>query len=214
MRGWLICSVIYLALTAFPVKLEAVERARIGTEPQTAGDDDRQQQDQPDPAGGADLLGQRRGGSRRPAAAMDRDGRIGRQTHHLVTLIHASLHEDPRTIGRAEHPVRPEIRSSSVPLQVSHLAADLRLLHYRLLLLKSRFTLEAVENRERYLQAPGIGVQHLGAVFSNDSIVSDQRRWNLVLARLKAAEMPPSQSRQQPTSAQRQAVVDWIEAVG
>ncbi|HJQ25623.1 MAG TPA: CvpA family protein [Blastocatellia bacterium] len=27
LRGWLICSVIYLALTAFPVKLEAVERA-------------------------------------------------------------------------------------------------------------------------------------------------------------------------------------------
>lgn len=27
LRGWLICSVVYLALTAFPVKLEAVERA-------------------------------------------------------------------------------------------------------------------------------------------------------------------------------------------
>lgn len=26
-RGWLICSVIYLALTAFPVRLEAVEQA-------------------------------------------------------------------------------------------------------------------------------------------------------------------------------------------
>jgi membrane protein required for colicin V production len=26
-RGWLICSAIYLALTAFPVKLEAVEKA-------------------------------------------------------------------------------------------------------------------------------------------------------------------------------------------
>jgi len=26
-RGWLICSAIYLALTAFPVKIEAVERA-------------------------------------------------------------------------------------------------------------------------------------------------------------------------------------------
>ncbi len=26
-RGWLVCSVLYLALTAFPVKLEAVERA-------------------------------------------------------------------------------------------------------------------------------------------------------------------------------------------
>ncbi len=27
LRGWIICSVIYLALTAFPVKIEAVERA-------------------------------------------------------------------------------------------------------------------------------------------------------------------------------------------
>jgi membrane protein required for colicin V production len=29
-RGWLICSVIYLALTAFPLKLEAVQRATFG----------------------------------------------------------------------------------------------------------------------------------------------------------------------------------------
>jgi membrane protein required for colicin V production len=28
-RGWLICSAIYLALTAFPIKLEAVEQARL-----------------------------------------------------------------------------------------------------------------------------------------------------------------------------------------
>jgi membrane protein required for colicin V production len=28
-RGWLVCSTIYLALTAFPVKIEAVERARF-----------------------------------------------------------------------------------------------------------------------------------------------------------------------------------------
>src|SRR5258706_7583588 len=48
---------------------------------------------------------------------------------------------------------------------------------------------------------------------TQDSVVSDQRRWNLVLARLEAGEMPPSQSRQQPTSAQRRAVVDWIETV-
>ena len=27
LRGWLVCSVIYLALTAFPVKLDAVEKA-------------------------------------------------------------------------------------------------------------------------------------------------------------------------------------------
>ena len=30
MRGWLVCSVIYLALTAFPFKPEAVERAMFG----------------------------------------------------------------------------------------------------------------------------------------------------------------------------------------
>ena len=46
-----------------------------------------------------------------------------------------------------------------------------------------------------------------------ESVTSDQRRWNLVLARLKAGEMPPSQSRQQPTPAQRQSVIDWIETV-
>ena len=48
---------------------------------------------------------------------------------------------------------------------------------------------------------------------TQDSVTSDQRHWNLVLSRLKAGEMPPSQSRQQPTQAQRQSVVDWIEAV-
>ena len=48
---------------------------------------------------------------------------------------------------------------------------------------------------------------------TQDSVISDQRHWNLVLARLKAGEMPPSQSRQQPTPAQRQSVVDWIETV-
>ena len=30
LRGWLICSVVYLALTAFPVRPEAVERATFG----------------------------------------------------------------------------------------------------------------------------------------------------------------------------------------
>src|SRR6266545_2595028 len=48
---------------------------------------------------------------------------------------------------------------------------------------------------------------------TQDSVVGDQRHWNLVLARLKAGEMPPSQSRQHPTPAQRQSVVDWIDAV-
>ena len=49
---------------------------------------------------------------------------------------------------------------------------------------------------------------------TQDSVVGDQRHWNLVLTRLKAGEMPPTQSRQQPTPSQRQAIVDWIEAIG
>jgi mono/diheme cytochrome c family protein len=46
---------------------------------------------------------------------------------------------------------------------------------------------------------------------TQESVVSDPHHWNLVLTRLRAAEMPPSQSRQQPTTAQRQSVIDWIE---
>ncbi len=34
-----------------------------------------------------------------------------------------------------------------------------------------------------------------------------------MLAGLKAGEMPPSQSRQQPTAAERQSVIDWIRAM-
>ena len=53
----------------------------------------------------------------------------------------------------------------------------------------------------------------LTSYVTQDSIIRDQRRWNLVLARLKAGEMPPSQSRQHPTPAQRQYVIDWIETI-
>src|SRR5262245_40941612 len=53
----------------------------------------------------------------------------------------------------------------------------------------------------------------LTAYATADSVVGDQRRWNLVAARLKAAEMPPVQSRRQPDAAAPQSVVEWIEAV-
>jgi hypothetical protein len=48
---------------------------------------------------------------------------------------------------------------------------------------------------------------------SQESIVADQHRWNLVLARLRAGEMPPSQSRQQPSAAERQSFIDLIDAI-
>ena len=49
---------------------------------------------------------------------------------------------------------------------------------------------------------------------SSESVTSDPRRWNLVLARLKAGEMPPPTARRQPSAAERQSVVSWIDAVG
>jgi hypothetical protein len=59
---------------------------------------------------------------------------------------------------------------------------------------------------------PAAGLD-LTSYATRDAVASDQRRWTLVLARLKAGEMPPSQSRQQPTQAQRQTVIDWIQAL-
>src|SRR4051812_12315948 len=61
-------------------------------------------------------------------------------------------------------------------------------------------------------QQPAAGFD-LTAYATVDSVVNDQWHWTLVAARLQAGEMPPRQSRQQPTPAQRQLVIDWIEAV-
>src|SRR5882672_4677334 len=36
----------------------------------------------------------------------------------------------------------------------------------------------------------------LASYATQESVISDPRRWNLVLTRLRASEMPPSQSRQ------------------
>src|SRR5262245_11074190 len=45
-----------------------------------------------------------------------------------------------------------------------------------------------------------------------ESIAGDERRWNLVLARLRAGEMPPREARRQPTPAERESVVAWLDA--
>ena len=53
----------------------------------------------------------------------------------------------------------------------------------------------------------------LASYATRESVIGDHYRWNLVLARLRAGEMPPSRSRQQPPPAERQSVVDWIETI-
>ena len=50
----------------------------------------------------------------------------------------------------------------------------------------------------------------LGQYATVDSVVQDFSRWNRVLARLSAGEMPPRQATQPPDRA-RQQVIDWIQ---
>src|SRR4030088_1308491 len=45
-----------------------------------------------------------------------------------------------------------------------------------------------------------------------ETVVRDHPRWNLVLEKLTAKEMPPKQVNQ-PTAESRQEVIDWIQAV-
>jgi len=45
------------------------------------------------------------------------------------------------------------------------------------------------------------------------SVVRDQRRWQMVLERLEAGEMPPDDAPRHPTDDERQAIVDWIGAL-
>lgn len=51
----------------------------------------------------------------------------------------------------------------------------------------------------------------LGQYSSTESVVQDYSRWNRILARLTAGEMPPRQMKQPPDEA-RQQVIDWIQA--
>jgi hypothetical protein len=45
------------------------------------------------------------------------------------------------------------------------------------------------------------------------SVVKDHEHWALVLSKLEAGEMPPAVSAAQPTPAERQAVIAWVDAM-
>ncbi len=52
----------------------------------------------------------------------------------------------------------------------------------------------------------------LSGYSSADAVAKEHRTWAIVLDRLVANEMPPKDSQQQPTSQQRQTMIDWINA--
>jgi hypothetical protein len=51
---------------------------------------------------------------------------------------------------------------------------------------------------------------HLTRYASLDAVRADFRRWETVLERLAAEEMPPEDAKKQPTPAERQSVIEWI----
>ena len=52
----------------------------------------------------------------------------------------------------------------------------------------------------------------LSSYSSAKSVANAHQTWEIVLERLEAKEMPPEEAKLQPSSNQRQAVVDWIRA--
>jgi hypothetical protein len=48
---------------------------------------------------------------------------------------------------------------------------------------------------------------------TREAVAKDYRRWEVVLERLKAEEMPPEEAKQHPNAELRQRVVDWIRAM-
>ena len=46
-----------------------------------------------------------------------------------------------------------------------------------------------------------------------ESVAQDYRRWETVLEKLKAAEMPPEEAKRHPPAELRRSVIDWIQAL-
>src|SRR4026208_1881882 len=48
---------------------------------------------------------------------------------------------------------------------------------------------------------------------TREAVAKDYRRWEVVLEKLKAEEMPPEEARQHPTMELRRDVIGWIQAM-
>jgi hypothetical protein len=57
------------------------------------------------------------------------------------------------------------------------------------------------------------GKLDLSAYLTMENVAKDYRQWEVVLEKLKAAEMPPEEAKRHPTMELRQRVIDWIQAM-
>ena len=53
----------------------------------------------------------------------------------------------------------------------------------------------------------------LSSFSTTAAVIADQSHWVLVLEKLKAKEMPPEESKRQPSIDERHQVIDWIAAL-
>ena len=66
---------------------------------------------------------------------------------------------------------------------------------------------------ECHVDGAAEGDLDLGAFETMDSVVAGYRRWEMVLERLEAEEMPPEEASSHPEPAERQATIDWIRTL-
>jgi len=57
------------------------------------------------------------------------------------------------------------------------------------------------------------GKLDLSSYSSLEAVASDYRRWDLVLAKLRAEEMPPEEAKRYPAPELRRGVIEWIQAM-
>src|SRR5262245_30466560 len=57
------------------------------------------------------------------------------------------------------------------------------------------------------------GKLDLSSYSTTQAVAADFRRWDLVLAKLKAEEMPPEEAKQHPAPEQRRGIIEWIQTL-
>src|ERR1041384_2649132 len=57
------------------------------------------------------------------------------------------------------------------------------------------------------------GKLDLSSYSSVEAVASDYRRWDLVLEKLKAEEMPPEEAKRHPAPELRGAIIEWIQSM-
>jgi hypothetical protein len=121
------------------------------------------------------------------------------------------IDQHARTIARAASIWLAQSLALLVLFPATLLASDLAQLE-----LERRFTNSVAPFLETYCitchgpEKPKADLD-LSPYSTMESVVRDHPRWELVLEKLQAAEMPPEKAKRHPSTVLRQSIVDWIQ---